>query len=129
MQTDEDGSLPYSGVDWLALQLSRSIAAMLTMPVAVLPARRQDQVKPFVIGLGAEIAALRQVGVSSRALHDALYRYTHCPAYRHAVSRRGSMRHNLQGETVELVSPEDRLQARAGIRKGSVHIQRLRAGQ
>ena len=93
------------------LALARSLDALLVQPIAVLPQTPSDLIKPFKLGVRPEIEALRRPEVSEAKLAAALRSYAKSVAYQSALARHGSMRHELNGTPVELVSDEDRQSA------------------
>ncbi|MBD9653142.1 ProQ/FINO family protein [Ensifer sp. ENS09] len=90
---------------------TEAINALLIRPIAVLPSRVADPIRPFALGLWNEIRPLLKPDVSVSALRKALATYVHARSYQIAVARPGSMRHDIDGEPVEPVSDADRLDA------------------
>ena len=88
-----------------------AINALLTQPIAVLPAKLGDPVRPFALGLWNEIRALLRPEISVSTLRKAMATYVHARSYQIAVARPGSFRHDINGEPVEPVSDEDRMDA------------------
>ncbi|WP_429819866.1 ProQ/FINO family protein [Ensifer sp. B1-9] len=90
---------------------TEAINALLTRPIAVLPANIGDPVRPFALGLWNDIRPLLKPDISVSALRRAMATYVHSRSYQIAVARAGSVRHNINGEPVERVSEADRLNA------------------
>ncbi|MFK0276090.1 ProQ/FINO family protein [Ensifer sp. NPDC090286] len=105
------------GTSSLVLAREREVAktaainALLIRPIAVLPAKVGDPIRPFALGLWSEVRLLLKPDVSVSALRKALATYVHARSYQVAVARPGSMRHDINGEPVEPVSDADRLDA------------------
>ena len=90
---------------------TEAINALLTRPIAILPAKVGDPVRPFALGLWNDIRPLLKPDVSVSALRKAMATYVHSRSYQIAVARAGSVRHDINGEPVEPVSEADRLDA------------------
>ncbi|WP_426289738.1 ProQ/FINO family protein (plasmid) [Ensifer adhaerens] len=90
---------------------TEAINALLTRPIAILPAKVGDPVRPFALGLWNDIRPLLKPDVSVSALRKAMATYVHSRSYQIAVAREGSLRHNINGEPVEPVLEADRLDA------------------
>jgi len=90
---------------------TEAINALLTRPIAILPAKVGDPVRPFALGLWNDIRPLLEPDVSVSALRKAMATYVHSRSYQIAVARVGSLRHNINGEPVEPVLEADRLDA------------------
>ncbi|MBZ7927123.1 ProQ/FinO family protein (plasmid) [Ensifer adhaerens] len=88
-----------------------AINALLTRPIAILPAKLGDPVRPFALGLWNDVRPLLKPDVSVSALRKAMATYVHSRSYQIAVARAGSIRHDINGEPVEPVSEADRLDA------------------
>ncbi|PSS60603.1 ProQ/FINO family protein [Ensifer sp. NM-2] len=90
---------------------TEAINALLTRPIAILPAKVGDPVRPFALGLWSEIRPLLKPEISVSTLRKALATYVHSRSYRIATARPGSVRHDINAEPVEPVSDADRLDA------------------
>lgn len=90
---------------------TEAINALLTRPIAILPAKIGDPVLPFALGLWNDIRPLLKSDVSVSALRKAMATYVHSRSYQIAVARAGSSRHDINGEMVEPVSDADRMDA------------------
>lgn len=88
-----------------------AINTLLIRPVAILPSRVGDPIRPFALGLWNEIRPLLKPDISVSALRKAMATYVHARSYQLAVARPGSQRHDINGEPVEPVSDADRLDA------------------
>lgn len=98
--------------DRVALSRAAAINALLVEPIAVLPCRWGDTVRPLKIGIGPEIMSQLQPSLARVKLHRAMYRYTACAAYLLACAQPDAMRHDIAGEPVEAISEKDRAVAR-----------------
>lgn len=103
--------------DRYTLEAARSIDAMLTVPIAVLPKIEGDLVLPFRVGIGTDIETLLRPDASRSELRKALRRYTHSAGYLYASAQPDAYRHEINGEAVGLVSEEDRINARQSFLK------------
>lgn len=90
-----------------------AINALLTRPIAVLPAKVGDPIRPFALGLWNEIRPLLKPDISVSTLRKTMSIYVHSRSYQVAVARSGSLRHDINGEPVDPVSDADRLNAQA----------------
>lgn len=90
---------------------TEAINALLTRPIAVLPAKIGDPIRPFALGLWDEIRPLLKPEFSVTALRKAMATYVHSRSYQRAVARPGSVRHDINGTPVGPVSDADRLDA------------------
>lgn len=99
-------------VDRYSLTAARAIDALLTMPIAVLPQKEGDIIRPFRVGIGEDIRMLLRPEIELKGLRKALRRYAYSAQYLQALAQDDSMRHEINGEAVEPVSEEDRVQAR-----------------
>lgn len=99
-------------VDRYSLTAARAINALLTGPIAVLPQKEGDIIRPFRVGIGEDIRMLLRPEIELKDLRKALRRYAYSAQYLQALSQDGSMRHEINGEAVQPVSEEDRVQAR-----------------
>ncbi|MDP4026136.1 ProQ/FINO family protein [Methylobacterium sp. NEAU 140] len=90
------------------MERARRVNDLLVAPIGVLPTAEGDVVRPFRLGLGAEIAARRKPEVPATALKRAIHDYARSFLYVFAAAQPGSMRHDLAGTPVEPVSETDR---------------------
>ncbi|KSV64873.1 hypothetical protein N185_34365 [Sinorhizobium sp. GW3] len=88
-----------------------AINALLTRPIAILPARVGDPIRPFALGLWNDVRSLLKPEISVTALRKAMSTYVHSRSYQIAVARAGSLRHDINGNPVEPVSDADRVDA------------------
>ncbi|WP_234804176.1 ProQ/FINO family protein [Ensifer adhaerens] len=88
-----------------------AINAILIRPIAILPAKLGDPIRPFARGLWNDVRPLLKPEISVTALRKAMATYVHSRSYQIAVARTGSLRHDINGEPVESVSDADRLAA------------------
>ncbi|MGF6178368.1 ProQ/FINO family protein [Ensifer sp. 4252] len=90
---------------------TEAINALLIRPIAILPAKVGDPIRPFALGLWNDIRPLLKPEISVTALRKAMATYVHSRSYQIAVARSGSLRHDINGQPVEPVSDVDRLDA------------------
>lgn len=90
---------------------TEAINALLTRPIAVLPAKVGDPIRPFALGLWNDIRPLLKPEISVSALRKATARYVHSRSYQIAVARPGSMRHDINADPIQPVSDADRVDA------------------
>lgn len=98
------------------------ISAIATDPKVLLEALKKlypkvfsaNKPKPLKIGIRQELDAIFHGAVPRRTLSNALGMWTSRLRYLEATGQSDSMRHDLQGNTVEPVSKEDRRHARKG---------------
>ncbi|NRP21566.1 hypothetical protein LPJGGPFB_04825 [Ensifer adhaerens] len=90
---------------------AQAINAILTRPIAILPAKAGDAIRPFALGLWNEIRPLLKPEISVSTLRRATGAYLHTKRYHLAVAKTGSARHDINGVPVEPVSDADRLAA------------------
>lgn len=98
------------------LDRSRAINALLETPIGLLPSKLGEPIRPFRVGVGAEIVARRRPDVPDRECEKALRSYARSFAYRLAIAQPGSMRHDIDGNPVEPVNDTDRQHAQRSIR-------------
>lgn len=90
----------------------RAINALLTHPIAILPAKAGDPIRPFALGLWTEIRQLLRPEFSVSTLRRATGAYLHSKRYHLAVAQPRSVRHDIDGISIDTVSDADRLAAR-----------------
>ncbi|UHC17887.1 ProQ/FinO family protein [Methylobacterium currus] len=90
------------------LERARELNALLLAPIGVLPAAEGEPVRPFRIGIGAEIVARRRPEVEIDTCKRAIRDYSRSFTYRFATAQPDAMRHDLGGHPVEPVSDADR---------------------
>lgn len=95
----------------LDVEKANAINMLLIRPVGVLPAKSGDPIRPFAVGLFNELRPLLKPDSGVTTLRRATAAYVHCRRYYFASAQPDSMRHGLDGEPVEPLSPEDRLVA------------------
>jgi hypothetical protein len=70
------------------------------------------EVRPLAIGVGAVIWPIaKAAGITRKAYNDAILRRVNSVFYRKALAVDGAVRFDLEGNAVDVVSPEHRLQA------------------
>jgi hypothetical protein len=91
--------------------------------IRTLPAFTRPR-RPLAIGIHRQLVALRPPGMSTRALREALSRWTNHPAYLRALTAPGAMRVDLDGTPVSPVTPEQQQRAIAQLAqcKGRAHV-------
>lgn len=90
---------------------AEEINALLTRPIAILPIKVGDPIRPFALGLWNEIRCLLRPAVSVSTLRKATGAYIYSRSYQIAVARRDSSRHDINGAPIDFVSDADRLDA------------------
>lgn len=95
----------------LDVEKANAINMLLIRSVGVLPVKAGDPVRPFAVGLFNELRPLLKPDAGVTTLRRATSAYVHCRRYYFASAQPDSMRHGLDGEPVEPLSPEDRLVA------------------
>ncbi|MBX5172512.1 ProQ/FINO family protein [Rhizobium sp. NZLR1b] len=95
----------------LDVEKATAINMLLIRSVAVLPAKAGDPILPFAVGLFNELRPLLKPEAGVTTLRRATAAYVHCRRYYFASAQPDSMRHGLEGEPVEPMTPEDRLVA------------------
>lgn len=91
-----------------------AINALLTQPLAILPQQEGDPVKPFAIGLWKDINQHLNPDAARTALRRATGAFVHGKNYLYACAQPDAMRHDIDGNSVEPVSTDDRLRAQVG---------------
>lgn len=90
------------------LRRSRAIEALLTQPLGVLPSETGDPIRPVSIGFFQQLSPLLKPEASVTALRRAIGAYVHSKRYYLSCSQEGAIRHDCDGNPVELVSDADR---------------------
>ncbi|MFB9948651.1 ProQ/FINO family protein [Rhizobium puerariae] len=90
---------------------AEAINALLVRPIAILPAKPGDPIRPFALGLWNEIRPLLKPDMGVTALRRATAAFIHSKRYFLASAQPDSMRHDIDGHPVEPLSAEDRLAA------------------
>lgn len=93
------------------LRKAESVNKLLSSPIAILPSRLADPIKPFAIGLWVDIHARLNAGESTTALRRATGAYLHSKRYYFATAQPDSMRHDINGDPIEPVTVSDRIDA------------------
>ncbi|OCP36175.1 ProQ/FINO family protein [Ensifer sp. LC163] len=88
-----------------------AINALLTRPIAILPGKVSDPIRPFALGLWNDIRCLLKPEISVSTLRKAIGAYVYSRSYQVAIARPGSVRHDVNGAPVASVSHADRLDA------------------
>ncbi|AYG69517.1 MULTISPECIES: ProQ/FINO family protein [unclassified Rhizobium] len=95
----------------LDVKKAAAINALLLRPIAILPIKAGELIRPFALGLWNEIRPLLKPDVPVMSLRRATSAFLHSKRYYHACAQPDSMRHDLAGNPVEPLSTEDRLAA------------------
>src|ERR1700755_2704287 len=82
---------------------ANAINALLVRPIGLLPQREGDPVKPFAVGVWAEIRALMKPDVTVTALRKATSTYTHTIRYYFACAQPDAQRHDVDGHSISPV--------------------------
>lgn len=90
---------------------AQAINVLLTQPIAILPAKTSDPIRPFALGLWTEIRQRLRPEFSVSTLRRATGAYLHSKRYHLAVAQPGSARHDINGMPIDTVSDADRLAA------------------
>lgn len=93
------------------LKKAEAVNKLLSSPIAILPSRLEDPIKPFAIGLWGDIHARLKAGESTTALRRATGAYLHSKRYYFATAQPDSMRHDINGDPIEPVTGSDRIDA------------------
>jgi sRNA-binding protein len=93
------------------LKKAEAISQLLVRPIALLPSKLGDPIKPFAVGIWTDLRALMKPDVAVTALRRATSAYTHSKRYVFASAQPDSMRHDVDGAAISDVSDEDRLAA------------------
>ena len=99
-------------VDRYTLEAAKAINALLTVPITVLPQAEGDIVRPFRLGIGADIEALLRPDAALKVLRNAVSRYAHSAGYFYALAQPDAQRHEFNGKAIAPVSEDDRINAR-----------------
>ncbi|THV28908.1 hypothetical protein FAA86_23860, partial [Rhizobium rosettiformans W3] len=73
----------------------------MTVPIAVLPQKEGDIIRPFRLDIGEDIRMLLRPDAELKELRNALRRYAHSAQYLQALSQDDSMRHEINGEPAQ----------------------------
>jgi sRNA-binding protein len=87
------------------------VNALLVRPIAILPNKEGDAVRPFAIGLFEEIRLLLKPEIAPTRLRRAIAAYIHTSRYYFASAQPDAFRHDIDGEPVEAISDADRMTA------------------
>ncbi len=98
--------------DRYSLEAARAINSLLISPIAVLPEHEGSYILPFNVGISAKIKRLLRPDASRSELRRALRRYTHSASYLYASAQPDARRHDISGAPGELLSENDRVNAR-----------------
>lgn len=93
------------------IRRAMAIKDLLVQPLGILPAAVGDPIRPVAIGFFQQVSPFLSPGVSVTALRRAIGAYVHSKRYYLACSRPDAMRHDINGEPIELVSDSDKLNA------------------
>lgn len=92
----------------LDVEKAAAINALLERPVGILPSAPGDHIRPFAIGMFDGLRALLKPGITATTLRRAIAAYVHSKRYYFASAQPDSMRHDIDGKSVEPISDEDR---------------------
>ncbi|MDX0524822.1 ProQ/FINO family protein [Sinorhizobium medicae] len=109
-KSPRDNSGPVAARDTDVLK-AQAINGLLTQPIAILPTKAGDPIRPFALGFWNEIRPLLRPGLSVSTLRRATGAYLHSKRYHLAVALTGSARHDTDGMPIGSVSEADRLAA------------------
>lgn len=93
------------------VEKAAAINALLVSPIAVLPEKPGDPIRPFAVGIFNELRQLAKPDAALMKLRRAIAAYAHSKRYLFASAQPDAMRHDLAGMPVEPVSSKDRLVA------------------
>ncbi|NKJ35586.1 MULTISPECIES: ProQ/FINO family protein [Rhizobium] len=96
----------------LDVRKAKAINALLVRPIDILPSKPGEIIRPFALGLWNEIRPLLKPDTPVMALRRATSAFLHSKQYYFASAQPDSMRHDIDGNPIEPLSPEDRLAAR-----------------
>ncbi|MGO7133457.1 ProQ/FINO family protein [Rhizobium leguminosarum] len=87
------------------------INAFMTSPASIFPKKAGDPILPFSVGLFKDLKSRLKPGVGTTVLRRAVAVYVHSKRYYFASAQPDAMRHDFDGEVVEVVSTADRMLA------------------
>ncbi|MBB4000139.1 ProQ/FINO family protein [Aureimonas pseudogalii] len=93
------------------VEVAKTINLFLIAPIAVLPDSTDGIMRPFAIGIGAEIKARMKPDAKWSDVSRAIRKYVRSRSYLFAVAQPDAMRHDIDGNPVEPVSKADRMTA------------------
>lgn len=96
----------------LDVKKATAIGVLLVRPIDVLPSKPGEIIRPFALGLWNEIRPLLKPDTPVMALRRATSAFLHSKQYYFACAQPDSMRHDIDGNPIEPLSPADRLAAR-----------------
>lgn len=111
------GPIPAREID---VSKAEAINALLTRPIPILPMKAGDPIRPFALGLWAEIRLLLRPEFSVSMLRRATGAYLHSKRYHLAIAQPDSVRHDIDGTPIGTVSDADRLAAQEKIQSLSM---------
>ncbi len=88
---------------------AEAINTLLVRPIGILPTASGDSIRPFAVGLFEEIRAFLKPDIAATKLRRAVGAFVHSKRYYFAQP--DSVRHDIDGRPIELLSPTDRLAA------------------
>lgn len=106
--TESRGAITAGPAD---VKKAATINALLIRPLGLLPHADGDPIKPFAIGVWNDIRALLRPDTPVTSLRRATSAYTHSKRYIFACAQPDAHRHDVDGNVISPVSPEDRLAA------------------
>jgi hypothetical protein len=112
------GPIPAREID---VSKAEAINALLTRPIPILPMKAGDPIRPFALGLWAEIRLLLRPEFSVSMLRRATGAYLHSKRYHLAIAQPDSVRHDIDGTPIGTVSDADSLAAQEKIQSLSMH--------
>lgn len=93
------------------LARATAINALLTSPIAVLPMKVGDPIRPFAHGIWRDIRPFLRPENSVSSLRKAISTYVYSRSYQVALARPHSIRHDVSGAPADFVSDSERLDA------------------
>lgn len=92
----------------LDVKKAEAINTLLVRRVDILPSKPGDIIRPFALGLWNELRPLLKPDMSVMSLRRATSAFLHSKQYYFACAQPGSIRHDIAGNPIELLSDEDR---------------------
>ncbi|MGG6892467.1 ProQ/FINO family protein [Rhizobium sp. BR 315] len=95
----------------LDVKKAEAINTLLVHRIDILPSKPGDVIRPFALGLWNDIRPLLKPDMPVMSLRRATSAFLHSKRYYFACAQPDSMRHDVAGNPIEPLSPEDRLAA------------------
>lgn len=100
-----DGPIVATALD---VKKAEAINTLLLHRIDILPSKPGDLIRPFALGLWNEIRPLLKPDMPVMSLRRATSAFLHSKQYYFACAQPDSMRHDIAGNPIEPLSPEDR---------------------